>query len=151
MKIYADTSVFGGVFDEEFSRDSRKFFDEIHAGKFSLVISALVEEEIQSAPELVLAHFMRFVSISELAEISPAVLYLRDAYLSAGIVTPKSTDDATHVALATVSQCEIIVSWNFKHIVHFQKIPKYNAINMLHGYRSIYIFSPSEVISYDES
>ncbi|PZN68710.1 MAG: hypothetical protein DM484_31065 [Candidatus Methylumidiphilus alinenensis] len=94
---------------------------------------------------------MRFVSTSELAEISPAVLDLRDAYLSAGIVTPKSTDDATHVALATISQCEIIVSWNFKHIVHFQKIPKYNAVNALHGYRSINIYSPSEVISYEES
>ncbi len=94
---------------------------------------------------------MQFASSSELAEISQAVLDLRDAYLGAGIVTPKSTDDATHVALATISQCEIIVSWNFKHIVHFQKIPKYNAVNVLHGHHSINIYSPSEVISYDES
>ncbi len=151
MKIYADTSVFGGVFDEEFAQDSRQFFEDVLIGKFSLVISALVEQEIESAPELVRVNFMRFVSTSELAEISPAVLDLRDAYLSAGIVTPKSTDDATHVALATISQCEIIVSWNFKHIVHFQKIPKYNAVNALHGYRSINIYSPSEVISYEES
>ena len=151
MKVYADTSVFGGVFDEEFARDSRRFFEDILAGKFSLVVSALVEEEIESAPELVRVHFMRFASTSELAEITPAVLDLRDAYLSAGIVTPKSTDDATHVALATISQCEIIVSWNFKHIVNFQKIPKYNAINVLHGHCSINIYSPSEVISYDES
>ncbi|CAK0775472.1 PIN domain-containing protein [Gammaproteobacteria bacterium] len=79
------------------------------------------------------------------------MLDLRDAYLGAGIVTPKSRDDATHVALATLSQCEIIVSWNFKHIVHFQKIPKYNAVNLLHGYHFIYIYSPSEVISYDET
>jgi predicted nucleic acid-binding protein len=150
MKIYADTSVFGGVFDEEFARDSRQFFEDILAGKFSLVISALVEEEIEAAPEPVRNHFIRFASTSELAEISPAVLDLRDAYLSAGIVTSKSMDDATHVALATISQCEIIVSWNFKHIVHFQKIPKYNAVNILHGYRSINIYSPSEVISYDE-
>ena len=151
MKIYADTSVFGGVFDEEFAQDSRQFFEDVLIGKFSLVISALVEQEIESAPELVRVNFMRFVSTSELAEISPSVLDLRDAYLSAGIVTPKSTDDATHVALATISQCEIIVSWNFKHIVHFQKIPKYNAVNALHGYRSINIYSPSEVISYEES
>jgi len=151
MKIYADTSVFGGVFDEEFAQDSRQFFEDVLIGKFSLVISALVEQEIESSPELVRVNFMRFVSTSELAEISPAVLDLRDAYLSEGIVTPKSTDDATHVALATISQCEIIVSWNFKHIVHFQKIPKYNAVNALHGYRSINIYSPSEVISYEES
>jgi predicted nucleic acid-binding protein len=151
MKVYADTSVFGGVFDQEFSRDSRQFFEEVLAGRFSLVTSALVGEEIESAPELVKADFLRFASNSELAEIGPAVLNLRDANVSAGIVTPKSTDDATHVALATISGCEIIVSWNFKHIVHFQKIPKYNAVNVLNGYRPISIYSPAEVISYDES
>ena len=151
MKVYADTSVFGGVFDEAFAQDSRQFFEDILAGKFNLVVSALIEQEIESAPELVRVYFMRFAASAELAEISPAVLDLRDAYLSAGIVTPKSKDDATHVALATITQCEIIVGWNFKHIVHFQKIPKYNAINTLYGYRSINIYSPSEVISYDES
>ncbi len=151
MKVYADTSVFGGVFDEKFAQDSRQFFEDILAGKFTLVVSALIEEEIESAPEFVRDHFKRFAASSELAEISPAVLHLRDAYLIADIVTPKSIDDATHVAIATISQCEIIISWNFKHIVHFQKIPKYNAINALHGYRSINIYSPAEVISYDES
>ena len=151
MKIYADTSVYGGVFDEEFSHDSRQLFDDILSGKFSLVTSALVEEEIGSAPDFVRNHFMQFAFFAELAEITPAVLDLRDAYLNAGIVTPKSTDDATHVALATISECELIVSWNFKHIVHFQKIPKYNAVNVLLGYHSINIYSPSEVISYDES
>ena len=151
MKIYADTSVYGGVFDEEFSHDSRQLIDDILSGKFSLVTSALVEEEIGSAPDFVRNHFMQFAFFAELAEITPAVLDLRDAYLNAGIVTPKSTDDATHVALATISECELIVSWNFKHIVHFQKIPKYNAVNVLLGYHSINIYSPSEVISYDES
>lgn len=151
MKIYADTSVFGGVFDEEFARDSQQFFEEILAGRFSLVVSALIEEEIESAPECVRTHFMRFATLAEVMEISQAVLDLRNAYLGAGIVTPKSTDDATHVALATLAECEIIVSWNFKHIVHFQKIPKYNAINLLHGHHSIQIYSPSEVLSYDET
>jgi hypothetical protein len=81
--------------------------------------------------------------------VSP--LELRNAYLSAGVVTPKSTDDAAHVALATISGCRMIVSWNFKHIVHFEKIPKYNAVNTLNGYRSIEIFSPSQVIDYGDS
>lgn len=44
----------------------------------------------------------------------------------------------------------MIVSWNFKHIVHFEKISLYNAINRIHGYREIFINSPSEVITYDE-
>uniref|UniRef100_UPI004055BAC8 type II toxin-antitoxin system VapC family toxin n=1 Tax=Candidatus Electronema sp. TaxID=2698783 RepID=UPI004055BAC8 len=150
MKVYADTSVFGGVFDEEFSKDSRAFFEEAKKGKFELVISALVEEEVRSAPEQVQELFDEISSLAEIAEIGEEVLELRDAYLNAGIVTKKSTDDATHVALATISGCELIVSWNFKHIVHFQKIPKYNAVNALNGHHAIDIYPPSSVISYDE-
>nr|VFJ72086.1 MAG: Predicted nucleic acid-binding protein, contains PIN domain [Candidatus Kentron sp. FM]VFJ72442.1 MAG: Predicted nucleic acid-binding protein, contains PIN domain [Candidatus Kentron sp. FM]VFK19879.1 MAG: Predicted nucleic acid-binding protein, contains PIN domain [Candidatus Kentron sp. FM] len=151
MKVYADTSVFGGVFDEEFAEDSRRFFDDLKAGKFELVVSALVEEEIESAPRQVRAHFDEVSSFAEIAGIGPKVLDLRDAYLAAGIVTRKSVSDATHVALATISGCEMIVSWNFKHIVHFQKIPKYNAVNTLSGYHCINIYPPSSMISYDES
>lgn len=72
-----------------------------------------------------------------------------DTIRNSGVVTPKSMDDALHVALATVSSCNLIVSWNFKHIVHFDKIPKYNAVNTLNGYGPIGIFSPMEVIRYD--
>jgi len=60
MKVYADTSIFGGVFDEKFAQDSRQFFEDILAGKFTLVVSALVEEEIESAPEFLRDHFKRF-------------------------------------------------------------------------------------------
>ena len=62
----------------------------------------------------------------------------------------KYSDDALHVAVATVSGCSLIVSWNFKHIVHFQKIPLYNAINAIQGYPQIAIFSPLEVIRYED-
>ncbi|CAK0775482.1 hypothetical protein CCP4SC76_6040006 [Gammaproteobacteria bacterium] len=70
MKVYADTSVFGGVFDEEFARDSRQFFEEILSRRFDLVVSALVEEEIEAAPEFVRTHFMQFAALAEVAEIS---------------------------------------------------------------------------------
>jgi len=150
MKVYADTSVFGGVFDEEFAEDSRKFFEELKAGRFGLVVSSLVEEEIESAPPQVRRYFGELAPSAEIVEVGPEVLDLRDAYLTANIVTRKSMDDATHVALATVSGCKIIVSWNFRHIVHFQKIPKYNAVNTLNGYDAIDIYPPSSVISYDD-
>jgi len=74
---------------------------------------------------------------------------LRDAYIDAGIVTEKRLTDALHVALATVSGCRAIVSWNFKHIVHFDKIPLYNGINKVMGYGEIAIHSPQEVIEYE--
>ncbi len=71
---------------------------------------------------------------------------LRDAYLSAGIVGPGAQRDAEHIAAATVADADLIVSWNFKHIVHYEKISGYHGINLLHGYSAIRIFSPLEVV-----
>ena len=151
MKIYADTSIFGGVFDQEFSTPSERFFQEVSAGKFTLVTSALVEAEIEPAPEVVKSLFNEYVGSSEIAEISEEALALRLQYIHSGIVTKKSLNDALHVAISTVAGCDFIVSWNFKHIVHFDKIPKYNAINILNGYQNIGIYSPLEIIDYEDS
>ena len=90
------------------------------------------------------------LGIAEVTDITESALDLRDAYLQAKIVTPRYADDALHVALATVAGCTLIVSWNFQHIVHFQKIPLYNAMNTLQGYQQIAIFSPREVIRYED-
>ena len=151
MKVYADTSVFGGVFDEEFAEPSKEFFAEVESGRFTLVVSAVVQAEITSAPDEVQEFFQRVVANASIAELTQEVLELRNAYLRAGVVTTKSTDDAAHVALATVAGCRMIISWNFKHIVHFQKIPRYNAVNALEGHRAIDIFSPSQIIDYYDS
>ncbi|MDQ6950079.1 MAG: type II toxin-antitoxin system VapC family toxin [Mariprofundales bacterium] len=151
MKIYADTSVFGGVFDQEFSESSKQFFSEVDAGRFVLVTSAIVEAEIEPAPDDIRQLFNKYAKFAEIADVSKEALELQSNYIKSGVVTEKSLDDALHVAISTVSGCDLIVSWNFKHIVHFDKIPKYNAVNTLHGYAHIGIYSPLEVIDYDNS
>jgi len=77
---------------------------------------------------------------------NPEITILRDAYLFAGVVGPASRSDAEHIAAARVAGVEMIVSWNFKHIVHFDKIRGYHATNLLHGYPAIPIHSPLEVV-----
>ncbi len=151
MRIYADTSVFGGMFDKEFSEPSKQFFDEVESGMFILVTSAVVEAEIEPAPDNIRQLFNKYADFAEIADISEEALELQLNYIKSGVVTEKSLDDALHVAISTVSGCDLIVSWNFKHIVHFDKIPKYNAVNTLNGYNHIGIYSPLEVIHYDNS
>lgn len=150
IRVYADTSVFGGVFDDEFNEESKAFFEQVKSGHFVLVTSAVVEAEIATAPAFVQAFFEEMLGYAQVADVTSDALDLRDAYLQAGIVTPAYSDDGLYVALATVSGCELIVSWNFRHIVHFQKIPLYNAVNTLRGFASIAIFSPQEVIRYED-
>jgi hypothetical protein len=149
IRVYADTSVFGGVFDEEFAADSREFFDEVTGGEFLLVVSPVIETELEQAPKYVRRFFDECAARAESVTVSDAARQLRDAYVSAGIVTEKYLADALHVALATVAACRVIVSWNFKYIVHFDKIPLHNQVNALMGFQAIAIHSPQEVIAYE--
>jgi len=146
IRVYADTSVFGGVFDQEFDRASKSFFKEVQEKKFVLITSELVRQEILAAPRKVQKYFEKMLAYCQIAEIQAETLALQEAYLKEQIVSDKYATDALHVALATVSNAKMIISWNFKHIVNYQKIPLYNAVNKLNGYEPIDIYSPSEVI-----
>lgn len=146
IRVYADTSVFGGIFDKEFDAASKSFFKAVQEKKFVLVTSELVREEIAAAPEKVQKCFEEMLVYCEIAEINPQTLELQDAYLKKQIISERYATDALHVALATLSDVRMIVSWNFKHIVNYQKIPLYNAVNKVKGYNAIEIYSPLEVI-----
>jgi predicted nucleic acid-binding protein len=147
LRLYADTSVFGGCFDDEFSEDSRALFEEIKRGKYVLVVSAETIRELDLAPvevqNLLSGLPLRYV---ERMRPLPEIRELRDAYLRANVVGPASLSDAEHIASASVGGVDLIVSWNFKHIVHFEKIRGYHAINLLNGYNAIPIHSPKEVV-----
>jgi len=150
IRVYADTSVFGGVFDVEFEEPSKAFFGAVRDARFVLLSSELVRQEIMAGPQHVKEFFNNILSLAEIMDITAEALKLQQAYTDAGILSEKHSTDALHVAVATISQASLIVSWNFKHIVNFQKIPMYNAINTLHGYREISIYSPLEVIEYED-
>ncbi|RJP25130.1 MAG: PIN domain-containing protein [Candidatus Omnitrophota bacterium] len=147
LRIYVDTSVIGGCFDEEFAEFSLKFMEQVRSGQIILIVSNILMDELELAPSNV-KEVIREMSpeFMESVEISMETESLRDAYYRAGIVGEHLINDAHHVAVATVAQADLIVSWNFKHIVHVDKIRKYNSINLQEGYGSIEIRTPREVI-----
>jgi hypothetical protein len=106
--------------------------------------------EIDRSPERVRDWVNDFAQMVENVYIDDQALRLHDAYLRAGILGERWTDDAMHVALATAGRCDMIVSWNFRHIVHSDKMPLYNAVNVLEGFRPLAIHSPAEVVLYEE-
>lgn len=150
IRAYADTSVFGGVYDEEFAEESLVFFAQVRSGRFRLLSSLIVQGELRDAPQPVCDLFRDLLPIMELIPVSDDAEALQAGYLRAKIVTPQWADDALHVALASVARAKLLVSWNYKHIVHFDKIPLYNAVNRLQGWDEISIFSPKEVIRYED-
>ena len=150
-RIYVDASVFGGCHDAEFARDSRRLLTEVRAGRFHVLISDLLVRELAPAPALVQAELRSLpAAVVEWVELTPEVDTLRDAYLAAQVVGPASRNDATHVAAASVARADAIVSWNFKHIVHFDKIKAYQRINLAHGYGLLTIVTPGGVITYGD-
>jgi hypothetical protein len=145
--IYVDASVIGGCEDSEFAEVSLSLWRLFVKGIFIQVLSEHTLRELSGAPENVRAHLLDVPAKNQiiLAD-TPEADALAEAYLSHGIVGPGSRSDALHVALATVARVDVLVSWNFKHIVNLDRIRLFNAVNLEQGYGLIEIRSPREVL-----
>jgi hypothetical protein len=152
IRVYVDTSVFGGIQDAEFAAATEGFFRQVHQGVFVVLVSPLTTGELEKAPDRVRSVLQ---DLSE-DQIEPILLTsemndLAEEYVRSGVLSSTSADDATHVAAATVAGADLIVSWNFRHIVNYNRIRGFNAVNVRNGYRSITILSPREVLDVDET
>lgn len=147
--IYVDTSVIGGCCDVEFQEWSNGILKDFQSGEFVLLLSELTDAEIQDAPEEVKKVYAKFrVCTNKIIEIGSEAIELADTYLKHRILTHNYRDDARHIAIATVAGADLLVSWNFKHIVRFDKIQRFNAVNIEMGYKTISIYSPREVTTH---
>jgi len=150
QRIYLDTSVIGGYYDSEFEEDTRILFEKIKLEQFHVVLSDITEGELQEAPEMIRNLFIELSpGLATKIELTEEAVQLADTYLAEKVVGKTSRVDCFHIALATIYQVDILVSWNFKHIVNVQRIRGYNAVNMKLGYPTIDIRSPKEIIYYE--
>jgi len=152
QRIYIDTSVVGGFYDIEFMEYTRPFFDKIKRGKIIVMYSNLLEKELQNAPERVKQVIKELpVENIEYIEISDESIDLAQKYIDENVVGKTSFEDCLHIALATMNKADILISWNFKHIVNMTKIRGYNSVNLKFGYPQIDIRSPRELIDYEDN
>ncbi|MFL6259969.1 MAG: PIN domain protein [Thermoanaerobaculia bacterium] len=147
-RVYTDTSVLGGCEDEEFSEHSIQLMETFVRGERVLVLSSLTIQELATAPASVRR---RLASVPEpyieTLQLDAEAEALAESYLAAGVLTAKMRADAQHIAIATVARVDVLVSWNFKHIVNLQRIHGYNSVNLRQGYPMIEIRTPREVLS----
>lgn len=151
QKIYIDTSVFGGYFDEEFSNQTIPLFERIKNEEFILLYSSVTQGELENAPNYVkeLVKSLK-VDYTEYIDLSEDAIDLANEYISEKVVGLTSYADCLHIALATINRADYLVSWNFKHIVNIQRIIGYNAINIKNGYKQLEIRSPREFQKYED-
>ncbi|MEW6085823.1 MAG: hypothetical protein AB1607_14620 [Chloroflexota bacterium] len=149
QRIYIDTSVIGGCFDPEFAEWSNGLVADFRNGIFQPLLSEVIAAEIADAPEDVQTVYAELMSLNaETLTVEESALELADEYQKRGILSPNFYGDGLHIGLATVAQADLLVSWNFRHIVHFDKIRLFNAVNIEFGYKPLQIFSPREVTTY---
>ena len=151
LKLYFDTSVLNFAFagDSPNEREvTLKLLREVKEGKYEVYISDVVMREIIEAP------IEKVKKLTKLLEdLKPLKLtfnkeseLLAKEYIAKGVIPQRYEDDAFHIAVASVSNMDALISWNFSHIVKLKTKREVAGINLLMGYKEIEICSPREVI-----
>ncbi len=148
LRIYTDTSVLGGCFDPEFAVWSLSLMADFRARRFDPLLSDVVAAEVRVAPAAVGRVFRELLDAgAQVLGVGAEALALLAAYRRHRILGERFRNDMLHIALATIARAD--VSWNFKHIVRFDKIRAFNAVNVEQGRAPIAIHSPREVTSHE--
>ncbi len=151
QRIYIDTSIIGGYFDEEFQEVTKRLFNRLQNGEIIFVISDLLELELLEAPEHIRKLLLNYSEERfEKIELTKEAIKLADAYIAEKVVGKTSIEDCRHIALATINKVDVLVSWNFRHIVNLNRIKGYNSVNLKYGYSLLEIRSPLELVSYGD-
>jgi hypothetical protein len=150
LRIYLDTSVISMLDDSERGMITREFFEFAIQKNCEFVISEVVDTELEDSKKRKGNTILQFVETLNCHDLpySKEAHQLAENYLKDGVLTSNHLDDLTHVAYATVQKCNVIVSWNRKHIAKMSKIQKLNACNLKNNYPIIAIYTPQEFLTH---
>jgi hypothetical protein len=124
---------------------------DFRVGRFHAVLSDVTAAEVVLAPEPVRALHAELLTLgAEVLPVTPEALALLASYQSRGILGKRFRNDMLHIALATIADVDVLVGWNFRHIVRLDKIRLFAAANLELGYKPLSIYSPREVTTHDE-
>ena len=153
LKLYLDTSVLNFALSHNPSLEVHKkatvdLLGQIQDGTYEGFISDQVIAEINRAPTQIAESLTELVNKLDVESLSLSdeAEKLADKYVAEGIIPVKYRDDALHIAIASVNDMDVIISWNFQHMVKLKTKHGVIAVNGLMGYKSIEIVSPEEVI-----
>ncbi len=146
MRLYLDTSVFGGYFEPEFEVWTRSLFERIMKERLIVLVSPVTLGELSRAPQHV-RELLNTLPASQLERVTAGkdAEDLADMYVKEKVVGRTSYQDCMHIASATLNRADALVSWNFKHIANLARIKGYNAVNKREGLTLIEIRTPIEL------
>jgi len=155
LKVYLDTSTISHLFADdtpEKMNHTKQLWKDFEAGKFEIYVSPLVLQEVKKCPEPRRSEMLKKLWLlpTTLLPETAEVEQLASEYIKNGVLREKSYDDCTHIAYAVINNCDMIVSWNFKHLVNYKTINKVKIVNAINNYREISIVSPSMLLEWSD-
>ncbi|MDR1668682.1 MAG: PIN domain nuclease [Oscillospiraceae bacterium] len=156
LKIYLDTSVISHLDQQdapEKMAETRKLWERAKTGAFDVVLSNVDFEEIlDCSPEkqAVLLEYLAQIQY-ERVEVNAETLRIADKMVDLGILKQKSYDDCQHIAAAIVSDCDAVISWNFKHIVNHKTMQGVKAVTALEGRSDLLIYTPPTLLGGEDN
>lgn len=151
LKVYLDTSVVSYLYQEdapEKMQDTLSLWELFKAGVYEVFVSDIVFREIDRCSEGKLNILLDYLGQIEYHEVETDsnTIELARKFIDFGILKKKSFDDCQHIAAAILAGCDVIISWNFKHIVNVKTIKGVKVITTLEGYKDLLIYPPSVLL-----
>lgn len=147
LHLYLDTSVISAYFDvrrPERQAETRAFWRQL--SEFHVSISDLTEAELRAtADERLQREMVELVRPFGIIRLDAEMQDLARYYVDRGTFTAATMNDALHVACAVVTRQDLLVSWNFRHLVNRRRRAMINEANISRGYPTIEIVAPPEV------
>ena len=147
LKVYLDTSVVSYLYQEdapEKMQDTLSLWELFKQGIYEVFVSDIVFREIDRCSEEKLNILLDYLDQIEYHEVETDsnTIELARRFIDFGILKKKSFDDCQHIAAAILAGCDVIISWNFKHIVNVKTVKGVKVITTLEGYKDLLIYPP---------
>ncbi|MCM1180242.1 MAG: PIN domain-containing protein [Clostridium sp.] len=151
LKVYLDTSVVSYLYQEdapEKMQDTLVLWELFKKGIYEVYVSDIVFREIDRCNEEKLNILLDYLNQIEYNEVETdsSTIRLAEKFIDFGILKEKSFDDCQHIAAAIIAGCDVIISWNFKHIVNVKTVKGVKVITTLEGYKDLLIYPPSVLL-----
>ena len=151
IKVYLDTSVISYLDQKDAPVEmaqTHQVWEKIKSGMYDVYISDVVLRELNDCNENkrnTLLGYLKEITF-QTVEITDKTMKLAEKFIDLGILKKKSFDDCQHIAAALVSDCDIIISWNFKHIVNVKTIRGVKVITTMEGFKDLLIYQPTALL-----
>ena len=146
LKVYLDTSVISYLEQDdapEKMADTRAVWETLKRGDYDIFVSQVVLKELNDCKDL--RKKLREINFN-VVEITEDTIALAEKFIDFGILKQKSLDDCQHIAAAILNDCDIIISWNFKHIVNVKTIRGIKVITTMQGRKDLLIYPPTALL-----